>query len=77
MLARVDSTFYCFLNQGNRIVQHSRCGLYLVEVEGLLPGHRAVDPGLHEGGPLVLELVSPALVRLAHLGHAGVDGLEI
>ena len=54
---------------------HSRRGLYLVEVEGHVPVQGAVQPGLDEGGPLVLELVGAAAVALAHAGHAGVDGL--
>ena len=53
-----------------------RRGLYLVEVERHVPWHRAVEPGLCEACPLVLELVRPAGVALAHSSHPGIDGLE-
>ena len=53
-----------------------RRGLYLVEVERHVPWHRAVEPGLCEARPLVLELVRPAGVALAHSSHPGIDGLE-
>ncbi len=55
---------------------HLRRGLYLVEVERHLPWDRAVEPGLGERRPPLLELaVGAAAVALAHTGHAGVDGL--
>ena len=50
-------------------------GLDLVEVEGHGAGERAVEAGLEEARPLVLEVVRPAAVVLTHPGDAGVNGL--
>lgn len=49
--------------------------LQLVVVEGDLSGAGAVEPGLHERGPGVLQEESPADVVLADSSHAGVDRL--
>ena len=49
----------------------------MVEVEWIVPRQGAVEPGLEVGGPPVLELVPPALVVLAHAGHARVHALHI
>lgn len=49
--------------------------LQLVVVEGDLPGARAVEPGLHEGGPRVLQEEPAADVVLADAGHARVHRL--
>ena len=48
----------------------------MIEVEWVLPGEGAVEPGLEECGPAVLVLIGTALVRLADPGNAGVDALE-
>ena len=48
----------------------------MVEVEGVLSGQRAVEPGLEVGGPAALVLVGTAAVRLADARDAGVDGLQ-
>lgn len=50
--------------------------LQLVVVEGDLPGAGAVEPGLHERGPRVLQEESPADVVLADSRHAGIDRLS-
>lgn len=49
--------------------------LQLVVVEGDLARARAVEPGLHEGGPRVLQEEPPADVVLADPRHAGVHRL--
>lgn len=49
--------------------------LQLVVVEGDLSGTRAVEPGLHERGPGVLQEKSPADVVLADSRHAGIHRL--
>ena len=48
----------------------------MVEVEGVLPGERAVEPGLEVRAPAPLVLVGAAAVRLADARHARVDGLK-
>lgn len=49
--------------------------LQLVVVEGDLARARAVEPGLHEGGPRVLQEEAPADVVLADPRHAGIHRL--
>ena len=49
--------------------------LQLVVVEGDLAGARAVEPGLHERGPGVLQQEAAADVVLADPRHPGVDRL--
>ena len=48
----------------------------MVEVERVLSGQRAVEPGLEVGGPAAPVLVRTAAVRLADARDAGVDGLQ-
>lgn len=48
--------------------------LQLVVVEGDLPGARAVEPGLHERGPGVLQQEPPSDVVLADPGGSGEHG---
>ena len=48
----------------------------MVEVEGVLPGYAAVEPGLEVAGPPGAELVGAALVVLAHPGHPAVHTLN-
>ena len=50
--------------------------LDLVEVEGVGAGDGAVEPGLGEGGPLVLEGVRPSVVLLTDSPHPTVDRLN-
>lgn len=49
--------------------------LQLVVVEGDLPGAGAVEPGLHERGPGVLQEEAPADVVLTDSSHAGINCL--
>ena len=49
--------------------------LDLVEVERIVARNGAVQPGLQEGGPVVLEDQIPAAVVLADASDSGVDGL--
>lgn len=49
--------------------------LQLVVVEGDLSGARAVEPGLHECGPRVLEEEAPTDVVLADASHSRVHRL--
>ena len=58
-----------------RLLSHLRSGLDLVEVEGDVAGDGAVEPGLEEGGPSLLELVRAAAVVLADSGHSGINSL--
>lgn len=52
-------------------------GVQEVEVKVRVPRHRAVEPRLQEGGPLLLQdALRAAQVRLAHPGHAGHHHLE-
>ena len=51
-------------------------GLHLVEVEGVVARHGAVEPGLEEGCPLVAEGVRTSTVVLAHTRHTTVHTLE-
>ena len=54
-----------------------RCLLtQVVEVEWVLSGQRAVEPGLEVRAPAALVLVGAAAVRLADACDAGVDGLQ-
>ena len=46
----------------------------MVEVEGVVPGDGAVEPGLEVGGEAVLFL--PTLVVLAHPRHTGIHALN-
>lgn len=48
--------------------------LQLIVVEGDLAGAGAVEPGLHERGPRVLQQEAAPHVVLAHAGHPGVHG---
>ena len=57
-------------------VDHPGHGLDLVEVEGVGAGDGAVEPGLGEGGPLVLEGVRPSVVLLTDSAHPTVDRLN-
>ena len=52
-------------------------GLDLVEVEGIGPGHGAVEPRLEEGGPFIFESVRSAVIVFTHPGHSAVDGLKV
>ena len=56
-------------------MEESGGGLDLVEVEGVVAGHGAVEPGLEEGGPPVPELVRTPLVVLADPSNSRVDDL--
>lgn len=47
--------------------------LQLVVVEGDLAGAGAVEPGLHERGPRVLQQEAAPHVILAYAGHARID----
>ena len=49
----------------------------MVEVEGIVPGYAAVEPGLEVAGPPRAELVGPALVVLAHPRHATIHALKM
>ena len=49
---------------------------YLVEVEGEVPSHRAVESGLQEGCPAVSEAMWASPVVLADTGHTGVYRLK-
>ena len=49
---------------------------YLVEVEGEVPCHRAVEARLEKGRPAVAEAMWSSTVVLAHSGHSGVDCLQ-
>lgn len=49
--------------------------LQLIVVEGHLPGAGAVEAGLHEGGPGVLQQEPPPHVVLADPGSSGEHGL--
>ena len=49
----------------------------MVEVEGIVPGYAAVEPGLEVAGPPCAELVGSALVVLAHPRHATVHALKM
>ena len=62
----------------NRLGAFDEAGrrLDLVEVERNLARDGAVEPGLEEGGPLVVELVSAALVVLAHASDSRIDALK-
>lgn len=53
-----------------RAFDEPRRGLDLVEIEWNLTGDGTVEPSLQEGGPLVVELVGPAFVVLAHASHS-------
>ena len=46
----------------------------MVEVEGVVPGDGAVEPGLEVGGEAVLFL--PTLVVLSHPRHTGIHALN-
>ena len=48
----------------------------VIEVEWVLSGQRAVEPGLEVRGPAALVLVGAAAVRLADARHARVHGLQ-
>ena len=66
----------CFLSRSPVvawIVEESGGGLDLVEVEGVVAGHGAVEPGLEEGGPPVPELVGASLVVLANSSNPRVN----
>ena len=54
-------------------MEESGGGLDLVEVEGVVAGHGAVEPGLEEGGPPVPELVGASLVVLANSSNPRVN----
>ena len=54
-------------------MEESGGGLDLVEVEGVVAGHGAVEPGLEEGGPPVPELVGASLVVLANPSNPRVN----
>jgi hypothetical protein len=49
---------------------------YLVEVEGEVPCHRAVEARLEEGRPAVSEAVRSSTVVLADTSHPGVHSLR-
>ena len=57
-------------------VDEVRRALDLVEVERDLAGNGAVEPGLQEGRPAVVELVRAAAVVLADPRDARVDALK-
>lgn len=54
---------------------HSRL-TYLIEVEGEVAGHRAVESRFQVRGPLVPELVRAPFVMPTHAGHSGIQGLR-
>jgi len=48
---------------------------YLVEIEGEIPCHRAVQAGLKEGRPTVAEAMWSSTVVFADSGHSGIHCL--
>jgi hypothetical protein len=48
---------------------------YLIEVEGEIPCHRAVEARLEERCPALAEAVRSSLVMLADTGHPGIHCL--
>jgi hypothetical protein len=49
---------------------------YLVEVEGEVPCHRAVESRLQEGRPPVSEAMWSSAVMFADTSHAGINSLQ-
>ena len=56
-------------------VNEVRCSLDFVKVEGDLARDGAVEPGLEECGPAMLELVRASPIALANSGNPGIDAL--
>jgi len=57
-------------------VDEVRCSLDLVEVEWNLAGNGAVESGLEERGPSLLELVGTAAIVFANSGNSRIDALK-
>lgn len=56
-----------------RFQDNLRRRLQLVEVEGIVAGNGAVEPGLYERRPSIVELIRSALVVLAYACDTRVD----
>ena len=67
---------YNVVDGGGLYIKGNNLLTEVIEVEWVLSGQRAVEPGLEVGGPAALVLVGAAAVRLADARHARVDGLQ-
>ena len=47
-----------------------------VEVERIITGHRALEPGFQEARPPIAECMRPAFVVFAYPRHPRIDGLQ-